>query len=68
VPIVGTSKPQRLEENAVSVSLRLSNSTFQALDKIFSVGAVAGARTVLELLPDLAFESVSDTAMLSLVP
>ncbi len=53
VPIVGTSKPQRLEENAAAASLRISAATLQALDEAFPVGAVAGARTVLELMPRL---------------
>ena len=53
VPIVGTSKPQRLEENAAAVSLQTGPSTLRALEDIFPVGAVAGARTVLELLPRL---------------
>ena len=53
VPIVGTSKPQRLEENAAAVSLQPGPSTLRALEDIFPAGAVAGARTVLELLPRL---------------
>jgi len=53
VPIVGTSKPERLEENAAAVSLRISSSTLAALDEAFPIGAVAGARTVLELMPRL---------------
>jgi diketogulonate reductase-like aldo/keto reductase len=53
VPIVGTSKPQRLEENAAAASLQLSSSTLQALEEIFPLGAVAGERTVPELLPRL---------------
>jgi aryl-alcohol dehydrogenase-like predicted oxidoreductase len=53
VPIVGTSKPQRLEENAAAAALQISSSTLQALEEIFPVGAVAGERTVPELLPRL---------------
>ena len=53
VPIVGTSKPQRLEENATAVSLTISPTTLGALEETFPVGAVVGARTVLELLPRL---------------
>ena len=53
VPIVGTSKPQRLEENAAAVSMRICAPTLQALDETFPAGAVTGARTVLELLPRL---------------
>ena len=53
VPIVGTSKLQRLEENATAVSLTISPTTLGALEETFPVGAVVGARTVLELLPRL---------------
>lgn len=53
VPIVGTSKPERLEENATAVSLRISPATLAALDEAFPIGAVVGARTVPELLPRL---------------
>ena len=53
VPIVGTSKPQRLEENATAVSLTISPTTLGALEETFPMGAVVGARTVLELLPRL---------------
>jgi aryl-alcohol dehydrogenase-like predicted oxidoreductase len=53
VPIVGTSKPQRLEENAAAASIRISTATLQALEKAFPVGAAVGARTVLELMPRL---------------
>jgi predicted component of type VI protein secretion system len=53
VPIVGTSKPQRLEENAAAASIRISTATLQALEKAFPVGAAMGARTVLELMPRL---------------
>jgi aryl-alcohol dehydrogenase-like predicted oxidoreductase len=53
VPIVGTSKPERLEENAAATSLRPSAATLAALDNIFPLGAAAGARTLPELLPRL---------------
>ena len=53
VPIVGTSKPYRLEENAAAATLRISAPTLAALDETFPVGAAAGVRTVLELLPRL---------------
>jgi aryl-alcohol dehydrogenase-like predicted oxidoreductase len=53
VPIVGTSKPQRLTENAAAASLHPSAATLRALDEIFPMGIVAGARTVPELLPRL---------------
>jgi aryl-alcohol dehydrogenase-like predicted oxidoreductase len=35
VPIVGTSKPERLEENAAAVSLHISASTHQAREDTF---------------------------------
>ena len=53
VPIIGTSKPQRLEENAAAASLQLSAATLQALEEMFPIGVAAGARTVLDLLPRL---------------
>jgi aryl-alcohol dehydrogenase-like predicted oxidoreductase len=53
VPIVGTSKPQRLEENAAAASLQISAATLWALEQAFPIGAVVGARTVPELLPRL---------------
>ena len=53
VPIVGTSKPQRLTENAAAAALRPSEATLDALDEAFPIGAAAGARTVPELLPRL---------------
>jgi hypothetical protein len=46
-------RPQRLDENAAAAALQLSSSTLQALEEIFPLGAVAGERTVLELLPRL---------------
>jgi len=53
VPIVGTSKPQRLEENAAAAALEPSAATLQALEEAFPVGAAAGDRTVPELMPRL---------------
>lgn len=45
VPIAGTSKKARLEENAVADQLSLSDATRQALAEVFPVGVAAGART-----------------------
>jgi aryl-alcohol dehydrogenase-like predicted oxidoreductase len=53
VPIVGTSKPQRLEENAAAAALRPSAATLAALDEAFPIGVAAGARTLPELMPRL---------------
>ena len=53
VPIIGTSKPERLEENAEAAALQVSPATLAALDEAFPVGAAAGVRTVPELLPRL---------------
>ena len=53
VPIIGTSKPQRLEENVAAASLRISEATLLTLEETFPIGAVAGARTALDLLPRL---------------
>lgn len=44
VPLPGTSKINRLEENAASVCLKLSAETTVELDRIFSPAAVSGAR------------------------
>jgi aryl-alcohol dehydrogenase-like predicted oxidoreductase len=52
-PIVGTSKPERLAENAAAASLQPSSATLDALDEAFPIGAAAGARTLPELLPRL---------------
>ena len=43
VPIVGTSKPQRLDENAAAASLQAAPSTLRALEDIFPPGVVAVA-------------------------
>jgi aryl-alcohol dehydrogenase-like predicted oxidoreductase len=53
VPIVGTSKPHRLDENAHAASLRLSAATLAAIEAAFPVGVAAGVRTVPELLSRL---------------
>jgi len=53
VPIAGTSKKQRLEENAAAAALQISTTTLAALDALFPPGAAVGARTVLTLLPRL---------------
>lgn len=45
VPIAGTSKKARLEENAAADRLSLSDATRQALEDTFPVGVAAGART-----------------------
>ncbi len=53
VPIAGTSKKGRLEENAAAVDLRPSTATLQALDRLFVPGVARGERTVRNLLPRL---------------
>jgi hypothetical protein len=50
VPIVGTSKPDRLTENAAAIELRPSQKTRDALERIFVAGAMAGARNRPDLL------------------
>ena len=50
VPIAGTSKPQRLEENAGAATLRLTEKTMQALERLFPPGVMAGARNRAGLL------------------
>ncbi|MBV8119209.1 MAG: aldo/keto reductase [Alphaproteobacteria bacterium] len=44
VPIPGTSRPHRLEENAGAADLTLSTAMLAALDAIFRPGAAAGPR------------------------
>jgi aryl-alcohol dehydrogenase-like predicted oxidoreductase len=44
VPIPGTSKIRRLEENAASVHLTLSEHTLAELDRVFDAKIIAGAR------------------------
>ena len=53
VPIAGTSKKGRLEENAAAAALQISQRTIAALDELFAPGAAVGERTVLALLPRL---------------
>jgi aryl-alcohol dehydrogenase-like predicted oxidoreductase len=50
VPIAGTSRPQRLEENAGAASLRLSAEAQAALERLFPRDAMAGARNRPDLL------------------
>jgi aryl-alcohol dehydrogenase-like predicted oxidoreductase len=44
VPIAGTSHRHWLEENAAAADLRISAPTLDALERIFPLGAAAGAR------------------------
>ena len=44
MPIPGTSRPERLAENAAAADLRPSPETLAALQRIFAPGAAAGAR------------------------
>jgi aryl-alcohol dehydrogenase-like predicted oxidoreductase len=44
VPIAGTSRVERLEENAAAAALRPSAVTLEALDRVFAPDAAAGAR------------------------
>src|SRR5579883_316628 len=44
VPIPGTSRPERLAENAAAADLRPAPETLAALERIFAPGAAAGAR------------------------
>ncbi|MFI4986121.1 MAG: aldo/keto reductase [Alphaproteobacteria bacterium] len=53
VPIAGTSRRHRLEENAAAAALQLSASTLKALEKTFLPGAAVGDRTVPALMPRL---------------
>lgn len=53
VPIAGTSKKGRLEENAAAAALQISPRTIAVLDELFPPGAAVGERTVLALLPRL---------------
>lgn len=53
VPIAGTSKRTRLEENVKAASLALRDETLRELDRVFHPGAVAGARTSDVLLKRL---------------
>ncbi len=53
VPIAGTSRKQRLEENAAASSRQISKEAVQVLDTIFSPGSARGARTLPNLLTRL---------------
>jgi len=53
VPIAGTSRKRRLEENAAAASLEVSSATLTALDRLFAPGSAVGERTVPTLLPRL---------------
>ncbi|TAK81386.1 MAG: aldo/keto reductase [Betaproteobacteria bacterium] len=53
VPIAGTSRRSRLEENAAAAGLRISAATLRALEELFTPGVARGARTVPNLLPRL---------------
>jgi aryl-alcohol dehydrogenase-like predicted oxidoreductase len=44
VPIPGTTRPERVEENAGAVDIRLDEDDFARLDEIAPVGAAAGER------------------------
>jgi aryl-alcohol dehydrogenase-like predicted oxidoreductase len=44
VPIPGTSRAERLTENAAAASITLSADTEDALEHIFAPGAAAGTR------------------------
>ncbi|MBI3513649.1 MAG: aldo/keto reductase [Proteobacteria bacterium] len=44
VPIAGTSRVERLEENAAAARLQPSAATLQALERVFTPNAAAGAR------------------------
>jgi aryl-alcohol dehydrogenase-like predicted oxidoreductase len=53
VPIAGSSRVEKLEENVAAVGMRISPQTLAALDAAFPPGAVRGERTVKSLLPRL---------------
>jgi aryl-alcohol dehydrogenase-like predicted oxidoreductase len=44
VPIPGTTKPQRVEENAQALALRLTSEDLRALDEAVPADAVIGTR------------------------
>lgn len=44
VPIPGTTRPERVEENAGAVDIRLDEDDFARRDEIAPVGAAAGER------------------------
>ncbi len=53
VPLAGTSRRSRLEENAAAAELRISAATLHALEELFRPGVARGARTVPSLLSRL---------------
>ena len=53
VPIAGTSRVARLEENAAADALRPGTATLAALDAVFAAGVAAGERTAPALLSRL---------------
>ena len=44
MPIVGTSKPQRLEENAGAIDVRLTRAELDEIERVSPRGAVVGER------------------------
>jgi aryl-alcohol dehydrogenase-like predicted oxidoreductase len=53
VPIAGSSRVEKLEENVAAVGMTISPQTLAALDAAFPPGVVRGERTVKNLLPRL---------------
>jgi aryl-alcohol dehydrogenase-like predicted oxidoreductase len=53
VPLVGTTSPERLVENAKTASLRIPAATLAALEAAFPPDIASGVRTVPSLLPRL---------------
>jgi len=53
VPIAGSSRIEKLEENVAAVDMKISPQTLAALDAAFPPGIVHGERTVRNLLPRL---------------
>jgi aryl-alcohol dehydrogenase-like predicted oxidoreductase len=53
VPIAGSSRVEKLEENVAAVGMTISPQTLAALDAAFPPGVVRGERTVKSLLPRL---------------
>jgi aryl-alcohol dehydrogenase-like predicted oxidoreductase len=53
VPIAGSSRIEKLEENVAAVGMKISPQTLAALDAAFPPGIVHGERTVKNLLPRL---------------
>jgi aryl-alcohol dehydrogenase-like predicted oxidoreductase len=53
VPIAGSSRRKKLEENVAAVGMKISPQTLAALDAAFAPGVAHGERTVKNLLPRL---------------